>query len=56
MAALKNGKRIAIANKESLVCGGELVKQALLTGGGELVPVDSEQSAIFQCLQNGSRH
>ena len=55
LAALKNGKRIAIANKESLVCGGELVKQALLTGGGELVPVDSEQSAIFQCLQNGSR-
>lgn len=55
LAAMKNGKRIAIANKESLVCGGELVKQALLTGGGELVPVDSEQSAIFQCLQNGSR-
>lgn len=55
LAALQRGKRIAIANKESLVCGGDLVKAALHTGGGELIPVDSEQSAIFQCLQNGRR-
>lgn len=55
LAALQQGKRIAIANKESLVCGGDLVKEALKAGGGELVPVDSEQSAIFQCLQNGRR-
>lgn len=55
LAALRGGKRIAIANKESLVCGGDLVKAALQTGGGELIPVDSEQSAIFQCLQNGRR-
>lgn len=55
LAALQKGKRIAIANKESLVCGGDLVKAALQTGGGELIPVDSEQSAIFQCLQNGRR-
>ena len=55
LAALKAGKRVAIANKESLVCGGELVKKALDEGGGELLPVDSEQSAIFQCLQNGRR-
>ena len=55
LAALRAGKRVAIANKESLVCGGELVKEALQAGGGELLPVDSEQSAIFQCLQNGRR-
>lgn len=55
LAALKAGKRVAIANKESLVCGGGLVKEALQQGGGELLPVDSEQSALFQCLQNGRR-
>lgn len=55
LSALKAGKRVAIANKESLVCGGDLVKEALTQGGGELIPVDSEQSAIFQCLQNGRR-
>ena len=53
LSALKAGKRVAIANKESLVCGGDLVKKVLQQGGGELIPVDSEQSAIFQCLQNG---
>ena len=55
LSALKAGKRVAIANKESLVCGGDLVKEALQQGGGELLPVDSEQSAIFQCLENGRR-
>ena len=55
LAALRAGKRVAIANKESLVCGGDLVKKALQAGGGELLPVDSEQSALFQCLQNGRR-
>ena len=55
LSALRAGKRVAIANKESLVCGGDLVKEALSHGGGELLPVDSEQSAIFQCLQNGRR-
>ena len=55
LSALKAGKRVAIANKESLVCGGDLVKEVLQAGGGELLPVDSEQSAIFQCLQNGRR-
>ena len=53
--ALRAGKRVAIANKESLVCGGDLVQEALRQGGGELLPVDSEQSALFQCLQNGRR-
>ena len=55
LSALKAGKRVAIANKESLVCGGDLVKKVLQEGGGELLPVDSEQSALFQCLQNGKR-
>jgi 1-deoxy-D-xylulose-5-phosphate reductoisomerase len=51
MAALRAGKRVALANKESLVCGGPLVLEAARQGGGELIPVDSEHSAIFQCLQ-----
>lgn len=42
------GKRVALANKESLVCAGNLVNQALLSGGGELIPVDSEHSSLFQ--------
>jgi 1-deoxy-D-xylulose-5-phosphate reductoisomerase len=54
LAALEAGKRVALANKESLVCGGPLVLDAARRGGGELVPVDSEHSAIFQCLA-GSR-
>ena len=55
LAAIRHGKRIAIANKESLVCGGALVDAALRNSGAELLPIDSEQSAIFQCLQNGRR-
>jgi 1-deoxy-D-xylulose-5-phosphate reductoisomerase len=50
LAALERGKRVALANKESLVMGGSLVTAAARTGGGELVPVDSEHSAILQCL------
>jgi 1-deoxy-D-xylulose-5-phosphate reductoisomerase len=50
LAALGRGKRVALANKESLVMGGSLVTAAAQTGGGELVPVDSEHSAILQCL------
>ena len=53
VAALRAGKRLALANKESLVAGGELVLEALRSGGGELIPVDSEHSAIFQCMPNG---
>lgn len=48
--ALKAGKRVALANKETLVVGGALVTQALRDGAGELLPVDSEHSAIFQCM------
>jgi 1-deoxy-D-xylulose-5-phosphate reductoisomerase len=53
LAALAAGKRLALANKESLVAGGPLVLDALRTGGGSLLPVDSEHSAILQCL-NGA--
>ncbi len=50
LAALYAGNRLALANKESLVAGGSLVMKALEEGGGELIPVDSEHSAIYQCL------
>jgi len=50
LAALEQGKRVALANKESLVMGGSLVTAAAERGGGELVPVDSEHSAILQCI------
>jgi 1-deoxy-D-xylulose-5-phosphate reductoisomerase len=50
LAALEHGKRVALANKESLVMGGQLVTDAARRGGGELVPVDSEHSAILQCI------
>ncbi len=49
--ALAAGKRLALANKESLVAGGPLVLEAAESGGGELVPIDSEHSAILQCLE-----
>ena len=54
LAALEAGHRLALANKESLVAGGALVLSAAERGGGEIVPIDSEHSAILQCLQ-GSR-
>ncbi|MEO6332000.1 MAG: 1-deoxy-D-xylulose-5-phosphate reductoisomerase, partial [Gemmatimonadaceae bacterium] len=50
MAALKAGKRVALANKETLVLAGELVTAAARQGSGEIVPVDSEHSAILQCI------
>jgi 1-deoxy-D-xylulose-5-phosphate reductoisomerase len=50
LAALEAGNRLALANKESLVAGGPLLAEAQRRGGGELVPVDSEHSALFQCL------
>jgi 1-deoxy-D-xylulose-5-phosphate reductoisomerase len=51
LAALEAGHRLALANKESLVAGGELVTRAAARGGGEIVPVDSEHNAILQCCQ-----
>jgi 1-deoxy-D-xylulose-5-phosphate reductoisomerase len=50
LAALERGKRVALANKESLVMGGHLVAAAAERGGGEVVPVDSEHSAVLQCI------
>ena len=50
LAALRSGKRVALANKETLVMAGELVTRAAWEGGGEIVPVDSEHSAVLQCI------
>jgi len=50
LAGLRAGKRVALANKETLVVAGELVTRAAREGGGEIVPVDSEHSAILQCI------
>lgn len=50
-AAIQSGKDIALANKETLVAGGELVMDAAAKAGVKLLPVDSEHSAIFQCLE-----
>lgn len=54
LAAIHSGKRIGLANKETLVCAGELVMAEAEKYGVEIIPVDSEHSAIFQCLM-GSR-
>ena len=51
LAAIEAGKRIALANKETLVCAGELVMRAAQEYSADILPVDSEHSAIFQCLQ-----
>ena len=51
LEAIRRKKRIGLANKETLVCAGELVMAAADRYGAEIVPVDSEHSAIFQCLQ-----
>ena len=52
LAAVESGKDLALANKESLVTGGALVTEAVRRKGVRLLPVDSEHSAIFQCLQD----
>lgn len=54
MAAIETGATIALANKETLVVGGALVNDALESSGSMLIPVDSEHSAIFQCLAGES--
>ena len=54
LAAAKAGKRIMLANKESLVLAGDIFMQAVRDNNAELIPVDSEHSAIFQCLQSGT--
>ncbi len=54
LAALEHGKRLALANKESLISGGPVVAAARASGGGEIVPVDSEHSALYQALRSGA--
>ena len=56
LTAIDEGKRIALANKETLVCAGELVMSRAALRGAEIVPVDSEHSAIFQSLGGVLRH
>ncbi len=56
LAALRAGKSVAIANKEVLVMAGHLIRRAMLEGGGDLRPVDSEHSAIWQCLWGEDDH
>jgi len=50
LAAARAGKRLLLANKESVVMAGPLLLNAIRDGGGELIPIDSEHNAIFQCL------
>ena len=54
LAALEHGKVLALANKESLIAGGPVVAAVRARGNGEIVPVDSEHSALYQCLRAGS--
>ncbi len=56
LAALRAGKRVALANKETLVMAGDIVKRTAAQHGGTLVPVDSEHSAILQCLAGRQPH
>ncbi|MFP4131727.1 1-deoxy-D-xylulose-5-phosphate reductoisomerase [Thiohalospira sp.] len=53
LAAARAGKRVLLANKESLVMAGALFMEAVREGGAELLPIDSEHNAIFQCLPDG---
>ena len=55
LAAIRAGKRIGLANKETLVCAGELVMKEAKRYGTEIIPVDSEHSAIFQCLMGSHK-
>lgn len=55
LATLKAKKKLALANKESLVVGGEIVMKAARESGNEILPVDSEHCAIFQCLRSGKK-
>ncbi len=55
MAAIKSGKRVALANKETLIVAGRLVMEEARTRGVEIIPIDSEHSAIFQALQGNKK-
>ncbi|MDR1616422.1 MAG: 1-deoxy-D-xylulose-5-phosphate reductoisomerase, partial [Syntrophomonadaceae bacterium] len=56
LAAIKAGKSIALANKETLVAAGDIIIETLADAEGALLPVDSEHSAVFQCLAGEKRH
>jgi len=51
LAALRKGKEVVLANKESLVVAGELVTETARKHGGQIIPADSEHNAVFQCIQ-----
>lgn len=55
LAAIKTGKTIGLANKESLVSAGDIVIEAALKHGSKIIPIDSEHSAIFQCIEGRNR-
>ncbi|MGH9208709.1 MAG: 1-deoxy-D-xylulose-5-phosphate reductoisomerase, partial [Acidimicrobiales bacterium] len=55
LAALKAGRRLALANKESLIAGAPIVQEARATPGAEILPVDSEHCALHQCLRSSSQ-
>ncbi|MBP6513977.1 MAG: 1-deoxy-D-xylulose-5-phosphate reductoisomerase, partial [Steroidobacteraceae bacterium] len=55
LAAARAGKQVMLANKESLVCAGQLLMDAVDAHGATLLPIDSEHNAVFQCLPQGSR-
>ncbi len=55
LKAIRAGRDVALANKESLVVGGELIKDAMQKTGSKLYPIDSEHSAIYQCLKGSSK-
>src|SRR5207248_2073710 len=55
VATLRAGRRLALANKESLIAGGPVVRAVRATPGAEIIPVDSEHCAIHQCLRAGAR-
>ena len=54
ISAIKSGKKIALANKETLVVAGQIISSLMEKHGGNIIPVDSEHSAIFQCIQGES--
>ncbi len=54
LAALEGGRRLALANKESLIAAGPVVQRARRTPGAQIVPVDSEHCAVHQCLRSGA--
>ncbi len=56
LSAIQSGKRVALANKETLVAAGDIVMKNARDNNAEILPVDSEHSAVFQCLQGESKH